>query len=82
MINPLDAKDPACPSDNTAAGACLGDALPSRIVTFGNTFKNAGTHSFTVPAGGLTDLAASESNILDVECDGQPGCALNLVHSQ
>ena len=80
VINPLDAKDPACPSDNTAAGACLGDALPSRIVTFGNTFKNAGTHSFTVPAGGLTDLAASESNILDVECDGQPGCALNLVH--
>jgi hypothetical protein len=80
IINPLDATDPACPSDNTAAGACLGDSLPSRIVTFGNTFKTAGTHQFTVPADGLSGLAASEANILDVECDGQASCDVDLIH--
>ncbi len=71
IINPLDAKDPACPADNSAEGGCLGDSLPARIVTFGNTFITTGTHTFNVPAGGLSDLAASEANILGVECDGK-----------
>ena len=79
MIYPLQ-KDPDCPEDLGAQGACGVDSLQRRRIIFGAAFKVAGTHEFTSPSSGISSLQAADPNVTIVECVDDASCNPDLVH--